>query len=114
MVAITRGSRMSASGRPYYAIVRVMATLQQATENSIAFARASLGPERTHGIRLEEIESATEGGKEVWRITLSVPDSSPMNALAVFSTRREYKRFTVLKDTGEVTSMTIRELSTRD
>jgi hypothetical protein len=91
-----------------------MATLQEAAQNAMAFALASLGPERTHGIRLEEIESATEGGKEVWRITLSITDSNPMTALAMFSTRREYKRFTVLKDTGEVTSMKIRELSSKD
>jgi hypothetical protein len=91
-----------------------MATIPEATENAVAFARASLGPERTRGIRLEEIESAKEGGKEVWRITLSIPYSNPMSALAAFNTRREYKRFTVLKDTGEVTSMMIRELSSKD
>ena len=91
-----------------------MTTVQEAARNAIAFAQASLGPERTHGVRLEEIESATEGGKEVWRITLSISDSNPMNALAVFTARREYKRFTVLKDTGEVTSMKIRELSSKD
>jgi transcriptional antiterminator Rof (Rho-off) len=65
----------------------------------------------TQELRLEEIESATEGGTEVWRLTLSMPDSNPLNALAVFSTRREYKTFTVVKSTGEVTSMKIREMS---
>jgi hypothetical protein len=88
-----------------------MATIQEATANAIVFARTSLGLDRTQELRLEEIESATEGGTEVWRITLSMPDSSPMNALAMFSARREYKTFTVVKSTGEVTSMKIREMS---
>jgi hypothetical protein len=88
-----------------------MATIQEATANAIVFARTSLGSERTQELRLEEIESATEGGTEVWRITLSMPDSNPLNALAVFSTRREYKTFSVVKSTGEVTSMKIREIS---
>jgi hypothetical protein len=88
-----------------------MATLQEATANAIVFARTSLGSERTQELRLEEIESAREGGKEVWRITLSMPDSNPLNALPVFNTRREYKTFTVVKSTGEVTSMRIREIS---
>jgi hypothetical protein len=90
-----------------------MATIQEATANAIAFARASLGPERTQELRLEEIESATEGVKEVWRLTLSMPDRNPLNALALamLSTRREYKTFTVVKSTGEVTSMKIREMS---
>ena len=48
---------------------------------------------------------------DVWRITLSMPDKDPMNALNLFSTRREYKTFTVVKGTGEVTSMKIREIS---
>ena len=88
-----------------------MATIQEATANAIVFAQTSLGSERTQGLRLEEIESATEGGKEVWRITLNMPDSNPLNALAAFNTRREYKTFTVVKGTGEVTSMKIREIA---
>jgi hypothetical protein len=96
---------------PAYAIVRVMVTIQEATANAIAFALTSLGPERTRGLLLEEIESATEGGTEVWRITLSMPDRNPANALSAFNPRREYKTFTVVKSTGEVTSMKIREMS---
>jgi len=89
-----------------------MVTIQQATENAVAFARASLGDERTRGIRLEEVESAKEHGNEAWRITLSIPASDPISPLpAIFSYHREYKSFTVLKDTGEVTSMKIREIS---
>ena len=77
----------------------------------MVFAQASLGVERTKEMRLEEIESAVVGGTEVWRITLSMPDRSPMNALDMFNTRRDYKTFTVAKNTGEVTSMKIREMS---
>ena len=77
----------------------------------MVFARESLGSERTRELRLEEVESAMEGGKEVWRITLSMPDSSPMNALSAFNARRDYKTFTVVKSTGEVMSMKIREMS---
>jgi hypothetical protein len=88
-----------------------MATIPEAAQNAMAFARESLGPDRTIGLRIEEIESARESGMEVWRITLSMPDSNPMNALTMFSTRREYKTFTVVKGTGEVTSMKIREMS---
>jgi len=88
-----------------------MATIQEATANAIVFARTSLGSERTKELRLEEIESATEGGTEVWRLTLSMPDRDPMNVLSAFSPRREYKTLTVVKSTGEVTSMKIREMS---
>ena len=89
-----------------------MATIQEATANAIVFAQTSLGSERTKELRLEEIESVTEGGTEVWRLTLSMPDSNLGNALAMMlSPRREYKTFTVVKSTGEVTSMKIREMS---
>jgi hypothetical protein len=86
-----------------------MATIQEATQNAMAFARESLGPERTKAMQLEEIESATEGGLDVWRITLSMPDS--LNPLAAFGGRRDYKTFAVVKGNGEVLSMKIREMS---
>jgi hypothetical protein len=88
-----------------------MATIQEATQNAIVFARESLGEERTKFLQLEEIESATEGRKDVWRITLSMPESYPTNPLSALNLRREYKTFTVVKSTGEVLSMKIRELS---
>ena len=88
-----------------------MATIQEATRNAIAFAIESLGAERTKSLQLEEVESATEGGVDVWRITLSMPETNPMNVLAAFSARRDYKTFTVVKASGEVTSMKIREMS---
>jgi hypothetical protein len=97
-----------------------MASIKEATANAIAFAREALGPERTKGIRLEEIESTTLDGQAAWRITLSmIPPPQVEGQLtslgdlaAAFSqTRREYKTFTVLKGNGEVESMKIRELA---
>ena len=73
----------------------------------MAFARESLGAERTQSLQLEEIESAMEGGLDVWRITLSMPETSRMS----FVLRRDYKTFAVVKATGEVLSMKIREMS---
>jgi hypothetical protein len=93
-----------------------MATIKEATQSVIAFAQETLGPERTLGLRLEEVESDQVGNNEVWRITLSMLElsnlpsaiSSTLNAL---NNRREYKTFTVRTDTGEVTSMKIREIA---
>src|SRR5438045_3689486 len=38
-------------------IVRIMVSIKEATDKAIAFARSALGPERTTGLRLEEVES---------------------------------------------------------
>ena len=95
-----------------------MATIKEATQNAMAFALDALGPERTQRMRLEEIESATEGSHSVWYITLSMlnaydREGRSVDALAdiLSDKQREYKRFTVRKDNGEVISMKIRELS---
>jgi hypothetical protein len=88
-----------------------MATIQEATQSAMNFARQTLGAERAKGLQLEEIESDKEGNIEVWRITLSMPGSDLSNALAMLTARRDYKAFTVVKSTGEVTSMKIREIS---
>jgi hypothetical protein len=98
-----------------------IATIQEATRNATSFALQALGPERTQGMRLEEIESATEDGQPVWHITLSMLSHEPdeglppkaISASSIFGgpRKREYKTFSVLKDTGGVTSMKIRELS---
>lgn len=84
--------------------------MKEATLNAMAFARETLGAERTQSLQLEEIESASEGGLDVWRITLSMPESD-LGKLGFMNPRREYKMFSVVKDTGEVLSMRIRELS---
>ncbi len=79
------------------------------------FAKASLGTERTKGLRLEEIESSSLDGNPVWLVTLSAADSSPLTVLKSplygADTDRGYKTFTVAKDTGEVLSMKIRLLA---
>jgi hypothetical protein len=95
-----------------------MASIKEAVENAIAFAQATLGPDRMAGARLEEIESTTSAGEDAWLITLSMispSDSSVLNDFASLLSsnklKREYKTFTVRKRDGEVTSMKIRELA---
>ena len=89
--------------------------IEQAVQNAKAFALKSLGLERTETIRLEEIESSIVAGEPVWRITLSSgtnPVSPTIRQLLGADAEREYKVFTVTKDTGEVLSMKIRLLAT--
>jgi hypothetical protein len=93
-----------------------MANIKEATENAIVFARSALGPERTKGIRLEEVESTAVAGEDAWLITLSmlVPEVEDIftGVGNMFGKhKREYKIFTVLKRNGEVASMKIRELA---
>ena len=95
-----------------------MVEIKDAVDRALEFARASLGPERTRGALLEEIESSTVEERPVWLITLSTlvqgiyPNASEGLARALGSwNEREYKIFTVTKDTGEVLSMKIRQLS---
>ena len=89
-----------------------MASIKEAAENAVAFAKVTLGQERTLGIRLEEVESTTVAGEDAWLITLSMirPDETPY-ILAIPKGKREYKSFAVRKLDGEVTSMKIRELA---
>jgi len=94
-----------------------MSSIKEATQSAMAFAVEALGPERTHGLRLEEVEA----GDGIWRITLSmlsVPDpSEATNIVAAISalsaTPRDYKVFTVKKISGEVLSMKMREMPKR-
>ena len=90
-----------------------MVSIREATDKAIAFARAALGPERTAGLRLEEVESITVDGQDAWLITLSMISPDDLAGVAIgFSTkRREYKIFTVLKSDDEVKSMKIREMA---
>lgn len=81
----------------------------EAVQSAMAFAKETLGAERTGGLRLEEVESGSASGEDAWLITLSM--LSLFEAPQIFSQGpRDYKIFTVLKSTGEVTSMKIREL----
>jgi len=86
--------------------------LQQAVVKAVEFAAGTLG-DRARDIRLEEVESLDNNGTAAWRITLSmlpaVPNESVFSVSAAF--RRDYKTFTVLKDTGEVIAMKIREFA---
>jgi hypothetical protein len=90
--------------------------IKDAAGIAIAFARDSLGPERTANIRLEEVESSIVDGRPVWLITLSSGSMPGPLSVLVGSigadTDREYKVFTVTKDSGEVLSMKIRLLAT--
>jgi hypothetical protein len=87
--------------------------IDHAVQSAKAFASKSLGPERTENIRLEEIESSVVDGKSVWLITLShgVSVSPIIRQMLGADSDREYKVFTVTKDTGEVLSMKIRLLA---
>ena len=90
-----------------------MATLlKDAVENAIAFARESLGIERTRDIRLEEIEVDTINGHDCWLITLSMLGEQTLPDVLRNLKTREYKVFTVRQDNLQVTAMKIRELST--
>lgn len=48
-----------------------MVGIKEAVQEAIAFARETLGAERTGDIRLEEMESANVNGADAWLITLS-------------------------------------------
>jgi hypothetical protein len=88
--------------------------IDQAVQTAIAFASKSLGEQRTQNIRLEEIESSMIGGQPVWLITLSHGRNLSPAVIQLLGADgdREYKVFTVTKDTGEVLSMKIRLLTT--
>ncbi len=85
----------------------MMVSIKEAAANALAFAEAALGPERTTGARLEEVESTQLNGKDVWLITLSL--KKPVSEFVIG--KRDYKTFTILKETGDVTAMKIRELA---
>ncbi len=92
-----------------------MVTIKEATTNAMAFAVSALGPDRTRGIRLEEVEFTTIAGQDVWLITLSMITAVEVAGIGiiptVFDNKREYKVFAVLRSNGEVLSMKIRELA---
>lgn len=86
-------------------------TIKEAVQNATSFAVETLGPERASGLQLEEVESANIDGQDAWLITLSMVNLLGHVVTALPLGPREYKIFTVLKKTGEVTSMKIRELA---
>jgi hypothetical protein len=80
--------------------------LKQAVENATQLARDTLG-DSASDFQLEEVESMDNNGTSVWQITLSMLRRDPSK----LHPRRDYKTFTVRKDTGEVTAMKIREFA---
>ena len=89
-----------------------MVSIKEATANAIAFAKGALEPEQTVGLRLEEVESTKVADQDAWLITLSMINTdNPLSAITLPNAKRDYKIFTVLKSTGEVTSMKIRQLA---
>jgi hypothetical protein len=82
-----------------------MITVKEAAAKAIEFAQAMLGVSSTE-VLLEEVELSKDGPNDVWLITLSVPGRAGITVL-----RRDYKKFIVRGDTGEVVSMKIRELA---
>jgi hypothetical protein len=95
-----------------------MVTIKEATQNAMRFARDALAPSRAADMRLEEVDSSTLGGQEYWFITLSMVNSNASRqldeiavALDQSNSNLASKIFNVLKETGAVTSMKIREFA---
>ncbi len=85
-----------------------MIGVKEAVAKAVEFAETVLEPGRASQILLEEVEAVTENGKDVWVITLSMIRPSLVNVLRG---DREYKAFTVDRQTGEVLAMKIRALT---
>jgi hypothetical protein len=83
-----------------------MTTVKEAMASAVEFARNMLDPP-PQDLRLEEVEAGKHDRVDAWRITLSLQDRTGLGSLG----RREYKVFTVRRDTGDVVSMKIRELA---
>ena len=91
-----------------------MVSIKGAVQNAEGFARAVFPQDRLSDLRLEEVETGEVDGQPVWQITLSMlAQSTPIeSALSVVSPApREYKTFSVHKETGEVLKMKIRTLA---
>ena len=64
---------------------------------------------------LEEIEREDYKGKDVWKITLSFPDSSsPMASAILGRINRRYKSFLVEVDSGQFVAMRIRPVGSNN
>jgi hypothetical protein len=88
-----------------------MVGIKEAVAAAIQFATSVLPPARTTDIRLEEVEMGEHKGDDVWLITLSMAPPQPVIAEYLGGHAREFKTFTVHKETGEVLAMKIRELA---
>ena len=88
-----------------------MISVREAVERALAFANEfpdDRFAQLWRTAQLEEVESAhdTRRRKTVWLITLSVPKPGALMPL-----QRDYKIFTVDRETGEVLAMKIREIA---
>ena len=87
-----------------------MVPLKQAVLNAIEFATSLLG-DRARDVQLEEVESTEINQADVWLITLSMIRQGVLYVPGFSPEPRDYKTFTVRKDTGAVIAMKIRELA---
>ena len=87
-----------------------MVDVKTAVAKAIRFAQDILEPRRSSDMLLEEVDRVTEGGRDVWLITLSL--QIPMSAAraAMGGEGRDYKTVKIDAETGEVLSMKIRDL----
>ena len=94
-----------------------MVSVKQAVQSAVAFAQSVLDPDQLSDLRLEEVEAGEVDSQHVWLITLSMMArlgplaSVPALSALVSPVPREYKTFSVHKETGEVLSMKIRPLA---
>jgi hypothetical protein len=107
----TKAARTIAAGSFlfWYIVVEefVMVNVKQAISNAVAYAAEVLG---ISDLLLEEVRSEPDH----FEITLSFPTRGRepfSNPLAGVRLTREYKKFDVNKDTGEVTGMSIRQIA---
>lgn len=85
-----------------------MIQVKDAIENAFSFAKGVLDGPRAAELRLEEVAAPSGGLENVWLITLSMPQ---VNSFGFPASRREYKRFKVDGNSGEVIAMEIREIA---
>jgi hypothetical protein len=86
-----------------------MVDVKQAVAAAIGFTKDVLEPARATDLLLEEVELGRSNGRQVWRITISVP--KPTGLSNVLTAARDYKSLKVDVETGKVQSMRIRELA---
>lgn len=73
--------------------LQAMVSIKETIQGAMAFAKDSLGAERTADLQLEGIQSGVVEGKDVWLITLSMENPSPG---LVFGPMPAYTRFSPL------------------
>jgi len=63
---------------------------------------------------VEEIERETNNGRDAWSITLSFPPPAPLpQHLAQLADLRQYKRFLIDAETGDLLAVKIREVASQ-